>query len=282
MFLFIQLFFISFVQSNDIYEISNKLLTLKQNVEDNQLKEYEWSSSNNEIEEIKIEDSVTRIPSGAFYNFKNLKTITFSSTLTTIGEECFSKCRKIEEINLPESLKTIGKSAFDSCSNLKKITFGKGIENIEANMLYNCYKLKEIEVNQDNAKYKTIENVIFDKNGEILIYYPIGSENKKYIMPTGVKTIKKEAFSFNQLEEIELNKELESIEEMAFYSSKKLKIIEFPRVDNALTISTQSFKNNVNLEEVIFNEREYVIENEAFQQTAGHGGHPDLPPAPLP
>ena len=81
----IHLFFISFVYSNEIYEIkNNNHLILKQNVEYDIHNEYEWSSYKNIIEKITIEDSVTEIPFGAFHNFKTLKQIKFSKNLEII------------------------------------------------------------------------------------------------------------------------------------------------------------------------------------------------------
>ena len=129
------------------------------------------------------ETKVNLIGEKAFENNKNLKQIKLSETITQIGNNVFSKCRKLENIVLPNSLTEIGKNVFDSCSNLEKIKIGKGIENIEANMFYNCYKLKEIEISEENEKLKTIENVIFDKNNENLLFYPIGLENIKYKIP---------------------------------------------------------------------------------------------------
>ena len=48
----------------------------------------------------------------ACYDCDKLKSITFPSSVTEIGESAFASCNSLAEINLNEGLKTIKKTAF--------------------------------------------------------------------------------------------------------------------------------------------------------------------------
>ena len=85
----------------------------------------------------KIEDSV--------FESSNIKSVTLSDGLKTIGENAFQNCEKLEKINIPKSVTSIGSSAFDSCYNLKKIDLPKGIKSIEPATFCCCNSLEEVK-----------------------------------------------------------------------------------------------------------------------------------------
>ena len=93
-----------------------------------------------------IPASVTRIDNSAFYNLKNLKTVTFApgSQLETINGS-FSDSG-VTTIELPDSLKTIGKGTFMHCHGLKSVTIPSGVETIGENAFYNCRCLETISI----------------------------------------------------------------------------------------------------------------------------------------
>ena len=90
------------------------------------------------IKKIVIENGVTNIGSGAFYNCYNLisvtiansvksigrcafkhsnylASVTLGNSLTNIGEEAFYNCFSITSMTIPNSVTSIGESAFDQC-----------------------------------------------------------------------------------------------------------------------------------------------------------------------
>ena len=80
---------------------------------------------NTVIEEITIPSSVLEIDGFAFANCKNLKKVTFSNGLETIGEGAFYNCVKIPSLDLPDSLKSIGLGAFAIDLQLTDLEDGK-------------------------------------------------------------------------------------------------------------------------------------------------------------
>lgn len=116
--------------------------------------------------------------------------------------------------------------------------------NIPASLIY----LKEIphnykayNVDKDNKYYKSIDGVLFSKDGTILLKYPVATNKKSYIVPKGVKIIGNSAFINSGLEEVILPEGLEQIGYGAFYSVP-LKTIEFP--DSLKNISSYAFARN--------------------------------------
>lgn len=67
------------------------------------------------MKKIVIPKNVKTIAGGAFYNCKNMVSVTFQSgsKLQKIGEEAFSDCAKLKKITLTsKKIKSIGKDAF--------------------------------------------------------------------------------------------------------------------------------------------------------------------------
>ena len=96
---------------------------------------------------VQIPASVTKIGESAFYNLKNLKTVTFApgSKLETIVRTAFSDSG-VTTIELPDSLKTIGYGAFMNCHGLKNMTIPSGVETIGEDAFLNCRYLETISI----------------------------------------------------------------------------------------------------------------------------------------
>jgi len=67
---------------------------------------------------------------GASSNTSNLSTITFPSTLKSIGNKAFSYCDSLYKVNFPPSLSYIGQEAFYNCINLYSIEFPDSLKEI--------------------------------------------------------------------------------------------------------------------------------------------------------
>jgi hypothetical protein len=70
--------------------------------------------------------NVTKIGNYAFYNCKDLTSVRFGPSLTSIGSLAFYSTG-IRNLTLPDSLKKINSYTFESCTNLTSISFGKNL-----------------------------------------------------------------------------------------------------------------------------------------------------------
>ena len=75
--------------------------------------------------EYNIPDGIEHIRSGAFFNCKNLKSVSFPESLRMIRKDAFRDCENLVSITMPEKLKGICSGAFCGCKQLKKVTLSR-------------------------------------------------------------------------------------------------------------------------------------------------------------
>ncbi|MBP3399415.1 MAG: leucine-rich repeat protein [Erysipelotrichaceae bacterium] len=199
--------------------------------------------------EFTIPDTVETIDSNAFYYVKHLEKVNISEGLKTIGSDAFWGCAKLSEITLPESLESIGDFAFFECISLKKIsipgkittiepyTFAKcsslkevvipaSVTSIEDNAFSTCNALESFDVAEENTVYKSVDGVLFSKDGKTLIHYPAMKEGNSYTTPDSVEKIEGSAFySTKNLIEVTIADNVTEMGDNAFAGSKNLKTV---------------------------------------------------------
>ncbi len=129
--------------------------------------------------------------------------------------------QEIEEVMFPESLRILGGDTFYKCEHLRHIVITKNIEKMGNNPFAGCPNLT---LENESPSYDLIDGVFFDKK-RTLIYFPIKSDLKKYIIPEGTKVIGKHSFYMcSNLEEIVIPSTILHMENNPFSSCSRLKI----------------------------------------------------------
>lgn len=189
-----------------------------------------WRSNKNSITAVTMSDDITYIGKYAFGECEKLKNVKLPQKLESIGESAFYHCHGIVQIDFPDSLRNIGKKAFWNSNGLEKVYIHQNIKNIGEEAFHACHKLKLIIVDKNNKYYLSDEyGVLFDKNKETLIQYPLDSDNTTYSIPSSVKTIGVGAFSGGKnLKNINIPIGVETIEDDAFSSCDSLVTIDIP------------------------------------------------------
>ena len=164
-----------------------------------------------------IPASVTTIETYAFYYCSGLTSITIPSSLTTIGSFAFYNCSSLTSIIIPSSVTSIGNSAFTSCT-----------------------KLTAISVASENLNYSSVDGVLFNKNQNTLIQYPIAKTGSSYTIPSSITSIGEAAFYYcNGLTNITIPVSVTTIGNNAFYNCSSLTSIIIP--SSVTTIGTYAF-----------------------------------------
>ena len=163
-----------------------------------------------------------------WYEFRHeLATVEIAEGITAVGANAFSGCYSLKTVSVPSSVKAIGDKAFYQCNGLQNIT-----------------------VAESNAYYSSQDGVLFDKNKETLIQYPVDNDRSSYTLPSSVKSIGDYAFAvyergywrFN-LKNVEITEGVVSIGRNAFYG-QHLESVSIPK--SVKTIEKYAFANRDN------------------------------------
>lgn len=134
--------------------------------------------------------------------------VTIPDGTRDIYDCAFMDCDKIGTVVLPESVRWAGSAAFGNNS-----------------------KLKAIEVSKDNPYLKSVDGVLYTKDGRVLLAYPAGKQDQTYRIPDGVVYIGDGAFmGAKNLKEITLPKGIYDVGDFAFKNCTKLEKIHSGKV----------------------------------------------------
>ena len=124
-----------------------------------------------------VPESVTGIAQGAFNNVRNTTGVSFL--------HCYS-------------LKSINPEVFKGSDGIEVIELSKSIEFEDSAVYFDIPSLQAVNIAQENPDYYSEQGVIYSKNGEKLIYYPVGKVESSFEIPSSVKEIRTEGMTVNQ------------------------------------------------------------------------------------
>lgn len=223
------------------------------------------------LSDIYLCDEITEIYGGVFNSCKSLNAITLPSRLTIIGENAFGDCASLESIVIPQhvtklddlvfsgcielkhielnnELSIIGKNCFKECISLKSINIPASVKSIGLGLFRGCISLKNINVSQKNKWYKTLEDVLFNKNKSTIICYPAQRSGETYDIPDSVTIISDWTFCNSKLKRIEIPDSVSTIGEGAFSNCTELEQITIP--DSVIRIDDSAFRGCTKLKMV--------------------------------
>lgn len=171
------------------------------------------------LKEVILPNTITEIKKGAFRWCSGLTKITLSSNLTTIGELAFQSCRKLTSISLPNGLQTIDEVAFLDCNGLTSIDVPSSVTSIGEGAFRECDNLRAINI--DNAYYRSIDGVLYNKDVTKLLCCPSGKSGS-VVIPDGVTELGNEVFYYGKVTQITIPKSLVRVGDYAFFQCLSL------------------------------------------------------------
>jgi len=155
--------------------------------------------------------AVTAIGEGAFEGQAALTSMTIPEGITTIGERAFIGCTGLVSVDIPASVTSIGPAAI--------LTGGESDKPPGV--------LTSINVDPGNTNYRSVDEVLFNKDLTTLIQFPVGI-NGSYTIPDTVAVIGYAAFALNKnLTSIIITPSVTQIGDYAFYGGLNLVSVAF-------------------------------------------------------
>ena len=203
------------------------------------------------------------IISSAVFSSSGLTSINIPDSVTTIEYQAFSSCENLTEINLSKELTTIEFHAFLECKSLENIVIPSKVTTIGFDAFIDCLSLKNIDVESENEFFKSVDGVLYSKDGKTLVCYPSAKTEESYTIKDGTEIIESKAFYGNAcLEGIVIPNSVITIEYGAFLDCKKLKSIV---LSNSLeSMGNSAFRNCTAVESITIPGSLKEIKYEAF------------------
>ncbi len=228
---------------------------------------YEAFSRCTSLASVSIPYSVTSIEERTFSNCTSLTGATIPNSVTNIGWAAFGGCTSLINVSIPDSVTTIGPWAFSGCTSLASVTIPASVDNIGLSAFLGCNKLASISVDEGNANYSSLDDVLFNKDRTTLIEYA-GGKSGAYVVPNSVTSIGDYAFTgCTNLINVGFPSSLTQIGLAAFEGCTGLTSAIFP--DSLTNIGGFTFSGCINLINVGFPSSLTGIGNYAFSYCTG-------------
>lgn len=143
--------------------------------------------SRSNLKSITISPGITSIGTNAFFYCFDLKTVNLPNTLTTIGNSSFYYCQSLASIILPESLQTIEPYAFSYCEGLTEIKFPSSLTTIDAFAFMYCSNLQKVIFNGTKSLKLSLSCLNTESISEVYCYTdipPTGSDKSIFSSKT--------------------------------------------------------------------------------------------------
>ena len=182
---------------------------------------------------------VTAIGAKAFKDCSSLESIIIPNNVISIGAMAFYDCSWLESVTI-EGNASIYNDAFRGCTSFTSVTIGNSATSIGYYSFHFSTLLERINVDESNPNYKSIDGVLYTKDGATLLLYPPGKKNTSFTIPNSVTSIGEQAFyNCTSLASITIPNSVTSIENHAFSDCTSLTSVTIP--NSVTSVGSMSF-----------------------------------------
>ncbi len=215
--------------------------------------ELPWNEYRNSITSLKINESEyydVQISSSMFKGLSKVKSVTIPKGIGT-SEDSFSDMTSLETVNL-------------DCNEYQGYYLSNSVKGYS---FINCPNLKNFVVDDNDYYYKSVDGILYSKDGETLIKYPGAKTESTFTVPDTVTSIGAGAFAdAKNLKSIVMGDNVNNIGEKAFYNCTSLSSIRLSQ--NISGISGKAFYNCTSLKSVILPNGLTEIYKDSFEKSA--------------
>ena len=209
---------------------------------------------------------VVSIEGMAFYECRNLTSVTIPNSVTSIGGKAFFGCIGLTSVTIGNSVTSIGYMAFNSCRSLTSVTIPSSVDSIRSGAFNYCSNLSAINVASGNTHYSSIDGVLYNYVQDTLIQCPCAKTS--ITIPNSVTSIGDHAFNnCCNLTSITIPSNITSIGKEAFRDCRGLTSITIPT--SVTSIGGSAFSNCTGLTSITIPTSVTSIGDHAFSDCTG-------------
>lgn len=166
---------------------------------------------------------------------------TVPNTVTRIGG--FGNNTTLTSITLPQGLRTIDTYAFEG-SIITSISIPDSVDSYGSFPFYQNRALETFTVGAANSILKSVDGVLYSKNGTTLLEYPGGRKNESFSIPPGVTTVASQWTYANYLKRLTIPTTVTTIGSGGFVNWSRGSYLIFEG-DSSLTSISGSYAKNI-------------------------------------
>ncbi len=135
-----------------------------------------WAEYRSKIIRAVVEEGITELCSGCFFDCGNLKRAELPEGLIDLKSNLFRDCYSLESVNIPSTVTSIAMYSFNSCESLTSADLPEALENIGNLAFFDCPSLSRITFhgNLPSIGTNSFATVTAD------VSYPAGNETWTY------------------------------------------------------------------------------------------------------
>ena len=180
------------------------------------------------LTQVTLPPELTTLAEGTFFDCGSLETVVIGNAVTELKARCFERCDSLTRIHIPASVKAIAENTFIYCGSLEEFTVDADNENfavlngdlcnkeldtlyfcaggkegtfelpaniltLNPNAFLGCIHLTDFNVDSENPNFSSVEGILYNKEGTVLLVYPAGRLGPQ-IIPDGTITLADHSF----------------------------------------------------------------------------------------